>query len=168
MPGRPTGSRSQLSQLVAHARAISAQTDGAYDVTVGPLVELWGFGSQGPRDKPPKPLEIAERLELVGFGKLQTRDAPPALRKRVPGLQVDLSSIAKGWAVDQLASLLDRRGLQNYLVEIGGEVLAVGRRPDGKPWRVRCEAVLTPDPSHAAYVDAATSMNASIAAQFRH
>ena len=129
----------ELSRLVARARAISAQTDGAYDITVGPLVELWGFGSQGRRDKPPTSIEIAERLSLVGFGKLQTRDAPPALRKSTPGLQVDLSSIAKGWAVDQLAGLLDRRGLQNYLVEIGGEAYARGDKGPGGPWRIAIE-----------------------------
>ena len=132
-----------LSALVARALAVSEQTGGAYDITVGPLVELWGFGSQGPRDTPPSVAEIAARLHLVGFRKLQTRDAPPALRKSVPGLQVDLSSIAKGWAVDQLAGLLDRHGVQNYLVEIGGEVYARGSKGPGGPWRIALERPLT-------------------------
>ncbi len=133
----------ELSALVARALTISRETDGAYDVTVGPLVELWGFGSQGPRDTPPKNAAISERLQLVGFRKLEARDSPSALRKRVPGLQVDLSSIAKGWAVDQLAGLLDRHGVPNYLIEIGGEVFARGDKGPGGPWRIAVEKPLT-------------------------
>ncbi len=132
----------ELGVLVARAQRISAQTDGAYDVTVSPLVELWGFGSQAPRDTPPTSAAIAERLQLVGFRKLQARDTPPALRKQVAGLQVDLSSIAKGWAVDQLADLVEQHGVKNYLVEIGGEVFARGDKGADGPWRIAVEKPL--------------------------
>ncbi len=131
-----------LSDLVARANAISAQTEGAYDITVGPLVELWGFGASGRRDTPPPAAQIAARLAAVGFDKLEVRTQPPALRKRIPGLQVDLSSIAKGWAVDEIAALLDAHDIRGYLVEIGGDLVVRGDKGGGRPWRVAIERPL--------------------------
>ncbi len=132
----------ELVDLVERANAISQLSGGAYDVTVGPLVNLWGFGNAGRRDTPPAHAEIADVLATVGFQKLHTRAAPPALKKDVAGLQVDLSSIAKGWAVDQIAELLNKAGMTDYLVEIGGEVVARGHKSDGSPWRIAVEKPL--------------------------
>jgi len=128
--------------VVAHALALSTLTGGAFDVTVGPLVELWGFGA-GPRRKTPP---SAERLHAararVGYRRLHTRRSPPALRKEHPELQVDLSGIAKGYAVDAVAEALEQLGAQRYLVELGGELRARGRNPAGHPWRIGVEAPL--------------------------
>jgi thiamine biosynthesis lipoprotein len=131
-----------LVDLVERARRISEHTDGRYDVTVGPLVDLWGFGSAGSRDTRPGDAEIAAVLDRTGYRRLHARRAPPALRKEVAGLRVDLSSIAKGWAVDQLAELLQHHGFGDFLVEIGGELRAQGEKAPGRPWQVAIERPL--------------------------
>ena len=131
-----------IVELVERARGVSDASGGLYDITVGPLVNLWGFGSAGARDTPPAPGEIGALLPEIGYRHLQTRRDPPAMRKAVAGLQVDLSSIAKGWAVDQIAQLLAGRGFDNFLVEIGGEVYARGERHPGRPWRIAIEKPL--------------------------
>jgi thiamine biosynthesis lipoprotein len=128
-----------LVDLVERARAISRETGGAYDVTVGPLVNLWGFGNAGRRDTPPGEDQIRAALARVGYRQLEARATPPALRKAVPGLEVDLSSIAKGWAVDRIGQLLEAQGLGDYLVEIGGDLRARGSKGPGRPWRVAIE-----------------------------
>lgn len=128
-----------LVELVGRAHSISEQTGGAYDVTVGPLVNLWGFGNAGRRDTPPTADEIVATLPRVGFRHLEARRTPPALRKAVPGLEVDLSSIAKGWAVDRIGMLLEAEGLGDYLVEIGGDLRARGSKGPGRPWRIAIE-----------------------------
>jgi thiamine biosynthesis lipoprotein len=128
-----------LVELAERARLVSEATDGAYDVTVGPLVNLWGFGNAGRRDAPPPAAEIEETLARVGYRLLEARAVPSALRKAVPGLEVDLSSIAKGWAVDRIGMLLEAEGLGDYLVEIGGDLRARGSKAPGRPWRVAIE-----------------------------
>lgn len=128
-----------LARLVTHANTISTLSDGMYDITVGPLVNLWGFGNSGTRDTPPSRTEIDAIMDRVGYRKLESRLDPPALRKATAGLQIDLSSIAKGWGVDQIGELLEARGIKNYLVEIGGELLARGDKTPGKPWRIAVE-----------------------------
>lgn len=129
----------ELVDLVTRARAISAMSQGAFDVTVGPLVNLWGFGPDAQAFAPPDARAIEEALRRVGYEKLAVRAAPPALRKARPDLYVDLSAIAKGDGVDKVAELLDQRGVGAYLVEIGGELRAKGVKPDGRPWRVAIE-----------------------------
>jgi FAD:protein FMN transferase len=133
----------EVVMLVEMARSIGVQSDGVYDVTVGPLVNLWGFGRDGRRDTPPADAEIAAVLPAIGMDRLAARQDPPALRKTAPGLQVDLSSIAKGWAVDEIAGLLRDAGHAAFLVEIGGEIRAGANKPDGSPWRIAVETPVT-------------------------
>jgi thiamine biosynthesis lipoprotein len=104
---------------------ISRVTDGAFDVTVGPLVRLWGFGPGPRRTEPPTDDALDKVRPAVGWQKLEVLDG--MLRKQHPALQVDLSSIAEGWAVDQVAQLLEFRNYTNFLVEAGGELRARGR-----------------------------------------
>lgn len=129
---------SELAEVVTEAQRVSRLSDGAFDVTVGRLVNLWGFGPERHPGRVPAPETIARGLARTGYHKLSVRSAPPALRKSQPGLSVDLSAIAKGYAVDCLARLLDQRGLGNYLVEVGGELRASGQHPE-RPWRVAIE-----------------------------
>lgn len=140
------GVSAATAEVVAAAQEISAKTDGALDVTVGPLVRLWHFGPRAsakektPRDfKPPSEDLIRAARKAVGYQKLNVRLTPPALRKDVSKLEVDLSSIAPGFAIDRLAALLSNRGIKDFMIEIGGEVRATGGRGDGKPWRVAIE-----------------------------
>ena len=128
------------------ARAVASASGGAYDVTVAPLVNLWGFGSQQlpPAEKEPATervptaAAIARAREQVGEHWIVWDAAAGTLRKK-RALQVDFSSIAKGYAVDQLAQWLTAQGLHNYLVEIGGELRAVGVNAGGTPWRIGIE-----------------------------
>jgi thiamine biosynthesis lipoprotein len=108
---------------------------GAWDGTVLPLVDLWGFGPAGPVDEPPGKETIAASLARVGFAKIAIRDSG-ALVKREASVTLDLASIAKGYGVDQVAELVRREGFTDFIVEIGGEIRAGGARRDGRPWRV--------------------------------
>jgi thiamine biosynthesis lipoprotein len=132
----------ETARVVEAARAISALSGGAFDVTVGPVVNLWGFGPGRGEAGPPSEQRIAEAMRGVGYQLLAVRSSPAALRKKLPDLYVDLSAIAKGFAVDDLARLLDDRGFQSYLVEIGGELRARGSKPDGSTWKVAIERPL--------------------------
>ena len=133
----------QLLGVLQEAQQISRLSDGAFDISVGPLVNLWGFGPGARREQAPSPSEIQAAQARVGYQLLDLRADPPALRKTRPDLYLDLSAIAKGYAVDLLAAYLDSRGLANYLVEIGGEVWGRGHNRHGRPWRI---AIEKPDP----------------------
>lgn len=134
---------SELAFVAALATEISTKSDGAFDVTVGPLVDLWGFGSPAGSEGAPTKEEVQEALASVGFSKTDVRTNPPELRKEVPALRVDLSAIAKGHGVDRVCDVLEEQGVDSYFVEIGGEVRAMGRKPGGDPWVVGIES---PDP----------------------
>jgi thiamine biosynthesis lipoprotein len=129
----------ETAAVVALAQETSRLSGGAFDVTIGPLVELWGFGPGPRRDRRPAAADIAAARRNVGYGRLQVRLSPPALRKEVPGLRLDLSAVAKGYAVDRLAEILMERGMRDMVVEIGGEMRIVGRHADGTPWRIAVE-----------------------------
>jgi thiamine biosynthesis lipoprotein len=122
-------------KVMTEARRVHDLSGGAWDGTVNPLVLLWGFGSPGAALSPPSPEAVAAALERVGFDKIEIRESG-ALVKHEAGVTVDLSSIAKGYGVDVVGQLLRDEGLTEFLVEIGGEVLAAGVRRDGRPWRV--------------------------------
>lgn len=101
----------ELQQVVAEGLRISDLSNGAFDITVGPLVNLWGFGPEPRRDQVPSDQAIAQARERVGYWRLQARAEPPALKKDRPDLYVDLSALAKGYGVDQLADLVEARGI---------------------------------------------------------
>lgn len=121
------------------AATVSQLTDGAFDATIGPLVEVWGFGAgEAPRRIPDS--EVLDRLlSDAGFEYLQSRESPPAVRRTRPGVQLDFSAIAKGYAVDRIWELLSEAGLAAYLVDVGGEVRTRGRRADGRDWSIGIE-----------------------------
>ncbi len=122
----------RVMQLAALIHRLS---DGAWDGTVNPLVDLWGFGRSGRSDQRPPPEKIAALLNDIGFQKIEVKDTG-ALVKRQAAVSLDLSSIAKGYGVDQVADEIRGAGFSDFLVEIGGEVYAAGVRPDGRSWRV--------------------------------
>ncbi|WP_295888323.1 FAD:protein FMN transferase [uncultured Thiohalocapsa sp.] len=129
----------ELVRLTDTALAVSTLTDGAFDVTVGPLVNLWGFGPEVKAEQLPAQAEIDAALARVGWDLLHTRAEPPALRKDRTDLYVDLSAIAKGHGVDRMAAVLEDAGITDYLVEIGGELRGRGRNAEGEPWRIAIE-----------------------------
>ena len=125
-----------LVGLVDVSMQISRLSGGAFDITVGPLVNLWGFGPEHNPVDVPSEKEIARRKKLVGYEYLQVRYDPPSLRKNIDSLYCDLSAIAKGWGVDKVAELLESQSFENYLVEIGGEIRAKGTNVKGSAWRI--------------------------------
>ena len=131
----------QTRTVVAEALRIAEQTQGVLDVTVGPLVELWGFGARGRIEQAPDEATIEQSRALVGYDKLQL--SAEGLSKTVAALAVDLSPIAKGFGVDQVAAILEQQGIINYLVEIGGEMRLRGTKPDNKPWKIAIEKPVT-------------------------
>ncbi len=125
--------------VVREALAVSQLTEGAFDVTVFPLVQLWGFGPGGKKGRIPSDAEIAAALKRVGWQKLHARLDPPALRKGLPELSVDLSALCPGYASDCLGRQLEALGVRDYLVEVGGEFRARGNGSTGLNWRVGIE-----------------------------
>lgn len=117
------------------AKTLHQQTQGAWDGTVGPLVDLWGFGKTKDTRTIPSAEKINDLLKKTGFQKIKIRQKN-ALSKKESGISLDLGSIAKGYGVDQIARVIEQKGIKNYLVEIGGEVYASGRRGDGGKWRI--------------------------------
>lgn len=127
-----------FAKVVQEAIQLNQLTEGALDVSVGPLVNLWGFGPDKRLNKEPTAEQIAGKALSVGLDKF-TLDQTPALTKKVEGVYLDLSSIAKGFGVDKLAEHLEQLGLQHYLVEIGGELRGKGNNLKGQPWRIAIE-----------------------------
>jgi FAD:protein FMN transferase len=128
-----------LLEVLDSASQISTSTQGAFDVTVGPLVDLWGFGPQYGTQRVPDDAVIERVRESVGHQKVQTDPSAAAIRKRHSRTRIDLSAIAKGYGVDRVALILERQGVADYLVEIGGEFRAKGTTAAGRPWRVAIE-----------------------------
>ncbi len=128
-----------LLRVVTEAQRVGRLTGGAFDVTVGPLVNLWGFGPGRGEDRVPSATEVEEARARVGYARLEVRDPPPAVRKAIPDLYVDLSAIAKGYGVDRVSEYLESQGVGRYLVEVGGEVRGRGRNARGTPWKVAVE-----------------------------
>ncbi|MCZ6458377.1 MAG: FAD:protein FMN transferase [Gammaproteobacteria bacterium] len=144
---KPVGSWHEISDSLADvieaAQSLSVASDGAFDVTVGPLVNLWGFGPVGDREDLPDEREITAALANVGYRHLSLRRSVAAggsaeLQKGV-SVYVDLSAIAKGHGVDRIAQHIEHLGCLDYLVDIGGEVRVAGVNPQGKAWRIGVE-----------------------------
>ena len=133
----------QTHTVVAEALRIAQQTQGVLDVTVGPLVELWGFGAHGRIEHAPDDALIEQTRAVVGYNKLTLSAA--GLSKTQPALAVDLSTIAKGFGVDQVAAILEQNGISNYLVEIGGEMRLKGTKPEQQPWKIAIEKPVNND-----------------------
>jgi thiamine biosynthesis lipoprotein len=133
----PVQISAHTESVIEEALRICELTDGCFDVTIGPLVELWGFGASGRTKAVPDAGLASQTATRVGMDALQAERG--TVWKTQSDLAIDLSGIAKGYAVDQLAEMLDALGVPAYLVDVGGELRAKGRRPDGLPWKVGIE-----------------------------
>ncbi len=125
---------------VEEALALSVFTHGSFDITVGPLVNLWGFGPDGIVLEPPRDEDIAAMKDIVGYEHLQANCDTPAVRKAVASIALDMSAFGKGYAVDRVAEELEQRGFENYLVEVGGELRFRGKNVKGENWTIGIEA----------------------------
>lgn len=126
-------------EVLAIALEVAAQTDGALDITVGPLVERWGFGASGPLQAPPSDDELAALRAHVGIEHLVLDEAAATLRKDHADTRVDLSAVAKGYAVDQVTEALRAQGYADGMVEVGGELRVFGKTEAGRAWRLAVE-----------------------------
>lgn len=134
----------ETEQVVRRSLEIAEESEGAFDPTVMPLVRLWKFGPEKEKQPEfPSDESIAAAKSHVGYSLIETRANPPALRKSDPQTEIDLSAVAKGHGVDRVAAVLKRAGAASWYVEIGGEILTSGAKPDGSPWVVGIE---TPSP----------------------
>lgn len=126
-------SDSMLTHVYQMARNVSEETRGAYDITVAPLVNAWGFGFK--TQSFPDSVQIDSILRFVGYQKI-TLTPEGTFRKEDPRLMLDCSSIAKGYGVDCVAHLLESKGVKNFMVEIGGEVAVKGENPKMEKWKI--------------------------------
>jgi thiamine biosynthesis lipoprotein len=127
----------QTLDVLIEEKRLGVMSAGLLDVTIGPLVNLWGFGPQNRPEKVPTEKLIDTTRQKVGLDKLKIGTTWAS--KSHPDLYIDLSTIAKGYAVDKLAELLQTFSINNYLVEIGGEMRLAGQKASGKPWKIAIE-----------------------------
>lgn len=147
---RPVQLSPDMQAIFALARDVNAMTRGAFDVTVGPLVDAWGFG-RGRRERVVGDDERRVLERRVGMELLQLDARAGTLVKAAYGVRADLSGIAKGFGIDKAAQALDALGIQDYLIDAGGEVRTRGRNGDGLPWQVAIEQPV-PGPRRPRYV----------------
>ena len=125
-------------RVLSEALTLGLESGGALDITVMPLVDLWGFGPTEQKGIPPED-QIQEALAKTGLDKLALDPKGGQIQKKTSNLTLDLSSIAKGYGVDQVSDLLKNLEIKNHMVEIGGEIRGLGERPGGGAWRIGIE-----------------------------
>ena len=121
-----------LTEILPMAHSVSEATDGAFDITVAPLVNAWGFGFKS--GQLPTDAQVDSLRALVGYKSITFANG--IISKENPGTVIDLSAIAKGFGTDQVANLLMEHGVKNFMVEIGGEIVTRGNNPKGKAWHI--------------------------------
>jgi thiamine biosynthesis lipoprotein len=138
-PGQPFRVSHETLEVFRVAREVSDLTGGAFDVTVGPVVAAWGFGASDRVPAAPSAAELSALRGRVGYWRVEIDRASRSLSRTDPGTVCDLSAIAKGYGVDEVARALVELGQGDFLVEVGGELRAQGQRAPGRPWRVAIE-----------------------------
>lgn len=134
-----------LAAVIAAAMNVHTESQGLFDVTLGPVIELWGFGAPGPDAVVPSDEALADAMVQVGQSRLLSLQQTPAtLSKARADTSVYLAAIAKGYGVDEVAAALAELGATDFMVEIGGDLIAEGSNPQGNPWRIGIER---PDPA---------------------
>jgi thiamine biosynthesis lipoprotein len=138
----------ELAAVMSYGLGLAEASGGAYDLTVGPLVNLWGFGPEPGRDIAPAAAAIEAARARVGWRKVEVDLAHHRARK-APRVRVDLSSLGKGRGVDRVAEYLDAQGVTDYLIDLSGKLRARGVNASGRPWIVGVEQPAADDPSGA-------------------
>jgi thiamine biosynthesis lipoprotein len=128
----------ELAEVLAYALSLAEASGGAYDVTVGPLVNLWGFGPDPATREVPPAAAIAAARALVDWRRVEV-DLTNHRARKPPGMRVDLSSLGKGRGVDRVAQYLDEQGITNYLIDLSGKLRARGHNAHGESWRIAVE-----------------------------
>jgi len=131
---RPVVVTSDVLEVVRQGLLYSSDGDGAYDITVNPLVKLWGIGS--PRARVPAADEIRRAIALIDYRKVEVNTTTSTVYLGKHGMGLDLGSIAKGYAADEVARIVRAQGVRSALIDLGGNVLTFGTKPDGSRWRI--------------------------------
>jgi thiamine biosynthesis lipoprotein len=142
--GDPIPVSEEFANVVVRALEISESSGGAFDPTLHPLLNLWGFGSEATEMQVPSETDIKTAKAKTGWQKISFHP-PASLRKSEPEISLALGAIAKGYGVDALCRILEEAGQKNWFVEIGGEVAVMGLNPDQVPWKI---GIQHPDTSH--------------------
>lgn len=144
-----------MADIVTLSLRIGAKTHGAMDITVGPLVNLWGFGPDKQPVATPDAQAIAAAKARTGLQHLQVinQSGRQFLQKDIPDLFVDLSTVGEGYAADHLARLMEQEGISRYLVSVGGALVSRGMNGEGKPWRVAIQKPTDQENAVQAIVD---------------
>lgn len=129
----------ETAEVLACALKVSEQTVGAFDVTIAPIVNAYGFGPEGRRTSTPTDEELEALRAKTGYSKLELDVDAPSVRKTQPDVTLDLNSIAPGFAADLIGRGLEAHGIENYMVEVGGEIRARGTNYEGEAWRAGIE-----------------------------
>ncbi len=146
-------------QVVEKSFEIYRESKGVFDITVAPLVQLWGFGVQS-IDRFPDSSEVRQALACVGMDKIKLTGK--RMTKTQPCVQLDVNGIAQGYSVDVLAAYLESKGVAHYMVELGGELRVKGPKPDGSPFRVGIERPVSAASSSVAINDVVTMHEGAI------
>ncbi|MBN2804092.1 MAG: FAD:protein FMN transferase [Deltaproteobacteria bacterium] len=137
--GIPVKVLPQVIEILKYSQKISEMTGGAFDITVGPLIKLWGFYDRKELKKEPDLKEIEAAKKQIGYSNIILNEKENTVVKKVEGLSINLSAIAKGRAVDMVFTALEKVGLKNIMVEVGGEVRACGQNQKGSFWKIGIE-----------------------------
>lgn len=130
---------SDLLAVIEEGQRVSQLSGGAFDITVGPLVNLWGFGPEVKQDEIPADEAITQAMARVGYQRIHTRAAPPAIKKERADMYIDLSALGEGYGADKVAEYLDSLGIANYMVAVAGAIRVKGRNAKDTPWSIAIE-----------------------------
>ena len=133
---RPIQVSADMMNVIKRADEINKITEGAFDITVGPLVELWGFGTKGAVLKMPQDEDINQALKLTGMRRLKIDYAKKTVGFSASGMKIDLGGIATGYAVDCAIEVLKENGIKNAMINAGGDIFCIGEGPRGRGWRI--------------------------------
>lgn len=139
--GQPVPVSDKTMALLSEAQDLAVRTGGYFDPTIGPLADLWQIGPPSSKDgrenwQPPSPGEVDQARELVDYRGLQLDPARGLAKLDKPGMKLDVGGVAKGYAVDVIAELLQSWEIENALIDFGGDFYALGRHPEGRPWKL--------------------------------
>ncbi|MCG8669924.1 MAG: FAD:protein FMN transferase [Pseudomonadales bacterium] len=135
-PSREMPLSEETLAVLTISQQVHRESQGAFDITIGPLVNLWGFGPKGNRESPPTNQEIAQAKNLLGADSLVLGESQALKLKPVT---IDLSAVAKGYAVDRVSQYLESSGIDHYMVEVGGEIRVGKRKLSGDAWKIAIE-----------------------------
>jgi FAD:protein FMN transferase len=154
---KPVGVTPDVFSVMKRALALAGLSGGLFDPTVGPLVKLWGINTDHARI--PSPVEIAAARKLIDWRAVALDESAGTIYLKRPGMQIDLGGVAKGYAADEVVGILSAHGVRSALIDLGGNIFAMGSKTDGSPWRI---GVQNPDSPRGTYFGIATVVNKTL------